>query len=429
MRSGIRSAAAALLIVSIVVNVVAAVQGQAPCASDAAEAGQAALAAGEYAAAVDQFTCALQRDPTNVAAHQGRIEPALVTGQYGLAIADVNYLKDNAAEAFNAFQQTVVQAANVAPDSIEALMLRGFLYWATANDDLALIDFNAILQRDPDNGFALLFRGSSSQYLGNVLMAGDDFSDAAAVDASNPDVYSVIGSTYAQTGDYDPALQYLNRALQLDPGHARSHYFVGFVLLERDQIEAAITSLTRAIELDATLPDPYYDRGLAYGRQQNYSAALADLDRALALNPSFRLALVARARIHDLMGSASAALDDYARYIELNTLRQVNADPLFPDLPVTLNMEDGILYRMLFQASAGQVLTITAESPNDLADPLLMLLDPNGMPVIANDDRAIGDFTAEIASYAIPGDGPYTVLLTHSDGGYRGRVDVVLSLR
>ncbi len=402
-------------------------RAQASCAADSLGSGQTALAAQNYTAAVEQFTCALQVDPANAAAHQGRISAALFTRQYGLAIADVNYLMDNAPADFDAFMAAAVQEANFNPHSIPALMLRTFLYWASADDAQAQADANSILQLEPNNGFALLFRGSSSQYLGDVLLASDDFADAVERDADNPHVYSVIGSTYAQTGEYDRALQYLDQALRRDPGHARAHYFIGYVLLQRNQLDAAIASLTRAIELDSTQPDPYYDRALAYGRQQNYPAALSDLDRALALEPGFRLAVVARGRIHELMGDEQAALADYSRYIDLNTLRQVNGEPLFPDLPVTLTMEDGILYRLPLQAAAGQVITITAESPNDLADPLLLLLDPSGTPVSASDDIVIGDYTARIDQVTLPTSGVYLVLLTHSDGGYRGRVDLVAS--
>lgn len=418
---------AAIVLLGIAGGAIGA-RGQAGCTADSLQTGQAALAAQNYAEAVEQFTCALQVDPASIVAHQGRINAALFTRQYGLAIADVNYLMDNAAADFDMFLAAAVQEANFNPRSVPALTLRGFLYWASADDALALADFNTILQVEPSNGFALLFRGSSSQYLGDVLLASDDFADAVERDADNPHVYSVIGSTYAQTGEYDRALQYLDQALRRDPGHARAHYFIGYVLLQRNQLDAAIASLTRAIELDSTQPDPYYDRGLAYGRQQNYLAALSDLDRALALNPGFRLALVARGRIHDLMGDDAAALADYTRYIDLNTLRRVNAEPLFPDLPVTLTMEDGILYRLPLQAAAGQVVTITAESPNDLADPLLLLLDPSGVPVAANDDIVVGDYTARIDQFTLPTSGAYLVLLTHSDGGYRGRVDVVASL-
>ncbi|MCS7071568.1 MAG: tetratricopeptide repeat protein [Anaerolinea sp.] len=420
----VRLAAACLLIIT---GMGMSVRAQAGCTAGSLEAGRAAAAAQNYAVAVGQFTCALQADPANTAAHQGRISAALFTRQYGLAIADVNYLMDNAPEAFDAFLATAVQEANFNPRSVEALTLRAFLYWARADDELAVVDLDSILQLEPNNRFALLFRGSSSQYLGDVLLASDDFDDAVEHDPDNPHVYSVIGSTYAQTGEYDRALQYLDQALRRDPNHARAHYFIGYVLLQRNQLDAAIASLTRAIDLDGAQPDPYYDRGLAYGRLQNYSAALLDLNQALALEPRFRLALVARGRIHDLMGDERAALDDYSRYIDLNTLRQINAEPLFPDLPVTLAMEDGILYRLPLQAAAGQVVTITAESPNDLADPLLLLLDPSNVPVAANDDVVIGDYTARIEQFTLPVSGVYLVLLTHSDGGYRGRVDIVVS--
>lgn len=406
-----------------------AIHAQPSCAADGLAAGAAAATAGDHTGAVVQFTCALATDPANLAAYLGRMEAALFSAQYGVAIADANFLKDNATDLFNAAVEAAVQEASFAMNDVNALTMRAFLYWATASDDLALADYDAILRAQPGNGFAYLFRGSSLQYLGDVLLASDDFRDAAAADPNNVHVFSVIGSTYAQTGEYDRALQFLNSALQIDPAHARAHYFVGFVLLERNVTDAAIENFTRALEIDPAMIDAYYDRGLAYGRLVDYPAALADLNQALALNPGSRLAMVARARIHELIGNIPAALADYTDYVRLNLLRQVNGEPLFPGLPVTLTMEDGLVYRLPITAAAGQMIYVRAQSPNNLADPLILLLNESGTTVAASDDLTVGDFTAEIGSYITTAGGTYMLLLTHSDGGFRGRVDVTLEVR
>ena len=58
-------------------------------------------------------------------------------------------------------------------------------------------------------------------------------------------------------------------------------------------------------------------------------------------------------------------------------------------------------------------------------DPLLVLLDVQGLPVLGNDDGG-GQKDALIADYELPQDGVYTLMVSHANGGYEGKIRVSL---
>jgi tetratricopeptide (TPR) repeat protein len=405
-------------------------RAQAACPADAAAQAVARYAAADYAGAVALFTCAI--DAASPAAPDfdavtGRMQAALFAGRFNQAVADANLIKDTDRARFDALFATYDTNAQFSPTR-ESLMLRALLLWVDARDDEAIADYDAILALDPGNAFAYLFRGSSLQYLGDRLQPPDDFADAIAAAPGNADVYALIGSTYTQTGDYSAALSYLAQAIALDPGHSRSYYFRGLTYLETREFKLAEEDFTRAIELDPNFSEPYYDRGRVFAQQGDFEQAVLDFSRVIGINAQFRLAYLSRGVSLAQLGRASEAVADLARYAALNQLRVEEGGALLSDLPALAQMGDGLVVRYTLAATQGQTLTVRASSPNNRVDPLLVLLDSAGTPVAANDDEVLGQFVSVITHTAAATD-TYTVLLTHSDGGFRGPVDLVASVR
>ena len=62
-----------------------------------------------------------------------------------------------------------------------------------------------------------------------------------------------------------------------------------------------------------------------------------------------------------------------------------------------------------FEGQAQQVVTISMQSLDRHLDPLLTLIDPDGLPLTANDDRRREDVNARIAGYVLPRSGTYRV--------------------
>jgi tetratricopeptide (TPR) repeat protein len=387
-------------------------------------------ASGNHAAAIDSFTCAIQADSTNYAAYLGRFQAALLAGRYAMAVNDANTVKDYAPDLFDTTITDYSLTLSADSSDVNTYMLRAVLNWSQANDQLVLDDCDRIIQLDPQNAFAYLFRGSSNQYLGDRLTPPADFTQAVNLDPDNADIYALIGSTYVQTGDTINAMMNLDRAIQIDPANARSYYFRGLVYMGEINYTQAITEFTRAIELEPQYLDPYYDRGWTYARQGDYPAAISDFDRVITINAQFQWGYLGRGVVYELSGNPQAALLDYLAYVRLNELENIAGQPLAPGVPVTLDMTDGRVYALPLSVQAGQIVDITASSPNDRADPLIVLVGTDGTTALAgNDDEVIGDFTAAIHDFSVPANGTYTLLVTHSDGGNQGPVDVNLSVQ
>lgn len=392
--------------------------------------GQASYANGDYAAAVEAFTCAISLNGGNFDAYLGRAQAALLAGRYGMAVNDANVVTDYAPQIADAAMMDYNAQLTMGSGIVETYMMRALFYWTLAQDQLVLEDTARILQLDPQNAFAYLLRGSSNQYLGDRLTPPADFTQALLLDPDNADIYALIGSTYIQTGDTINGMMHLDQALSIDPTNARAYYFRGLVAMGESNYANAVADFSRAIDLDPLYIDPYYDRGLTYARQANYAQAISDFDQALRINANFSLAYLSRGVVYELAGDPQAAVRDYMHYVHLNQRQNLPGQALTPGALVTLQMNDGLVYTLPLVAQAGQTVDITASSPNDRADPLIVLLATDGTTALAgNDDVMIGEYTAAINNLSLPANGTYTLLVTHSDGGYQGTVDVSLTIQ
>ena len=87
-------------------------------------------------------------------------------------------------------------------------------------------------------------------------------------------------------------------------------------------------------------------------------------------------------------------------------------------------MSEGVVYVFPFTASAGQEIVLSAiSSQRDLdADPLVLILDPDGRPLTANDDT--GEWWDSYVQFRAPVTGEYAVVLSHAGGSTEGRVEV-----
>jgi tetratricopeptide (TPR) repeat protein len=386
------------------------------------------LAPAEKTALISELDCALASNYTDLEAREDRLETALSAGQYGTAASDASTLRKLDPARFDALAQNVSLNASTNPGNPQVLALAGLLHWAAARDDLALMDYQAILAVQPNSVFALLFRGSSYLYLGDDIHALADFQQAVNLDPNNPHVYSIIGSTHQQVGSVMDALMALDYAIRLNPADARSHYFRGMALLDNQDLNGAHSEFTLAVQYDPTYADAWYDRARVDVMLSANANALADLDQALAIHPEFDLALVFRGALHEWAGDSAQATSDFFAYTSALDADVMNAGALSLNAPQTVNLDTRILYTFTFEGSAGDLVQLAAQSAQDQVDPVLVLLGPDGQtPVAGSDDASPTASDALIHNVALPASGMYTVLVTHSDNNTTGPVVVTLS--
>jgi Flp pilus assembly protein TadD len=125
-----------------------------------AQQGLAAQRVGRLQEAIDDFTKAIQLDPTNEQAYKWRGFAYRSMGQHEQAIADFN------------------QAILLNPKDSRAYSQRAFTYRLEGKNDLAIADFTMAVQLDPTNAYAFNHRGNIYDREGQYEKALNDYIQA-----------------------------------------------------------------------------------------------------------------------------------------------------------------------------------------------------------------------------------------------------------
>lgn len=118
---------------------------------------------------------------------------------------------------------------------------------------------------------------------GNYEEAIEIYTQAIALDSTDPAFYNNRGTCYFNLGQYTQALEDYNAALVVDDTYVLAHYNRGNTNFVLGNYADSITDLTRAIELDPRKSEAYYVRGLSYASLDLYDEALLDYNKALEL--------------------------------------------------------------------------------------------------------------------------------------------------
>lgn len=148
----------------------------------------------------------------------------------------------------------------------------------------AMALFDQVLELDASNADAFYQRGLSKLALDNLSGAVTDFSRAANLGSTVPDLKGVASS--------------LNKAAQAEINSSTAYYYKGTAKGRLKDLNGAIADLSKAIQLDATNDKAYGNRGLVYLQNNSRDAALSDFDKAITLNPQNANNFYNRAILH-----------------------------------------------------------------------------------------------------------------------------------
>lgn len=166
------------------------------------------------------------------------------------------------------------------------------------------------------------------------------------------------------------------------------------------------------------------NRCWAYSEIGQFHGALDDCNKLMSLAPEADYPYLNRGIVYEKMGDMGAAMRDYVEWIKRIKTNVIRNDNLAWEGSLDVPMSEGIVYVFPFTASADQEIVISAiSSQRDLdADPLVLILDPDGLPLTANDDT--GDWWDSYVQFRAPVSGEYAVVMTHAGGSTEGRVEV-----
>jgi len=357
--------------------VLTAAQEESACdpAADYPADAAAAMEAADYPAAIAAYTCLIEANEEDHDAVLGRIRAAMLSGDYITAFLDAN--RRVPAEVLDAAIADYTAQADANPDAAEPLLMRGFLNWVYLDFDDALLDFEALIARQPDNAAGYLFRGSSNLFNFNSDAMGDDFTRAVELDPENATVYGIIGLAYAYALEDEKAIEAYTQAIELDPEHPYYYFQRANRFLSADAYEQAIADLNVVEESGSEDFPPY--------------SALAEAYTAL--------------------GELETAAQYYLRHVEFIQEERIEGDALAAGEPRTLSLAAGTVYALPFEAAAGTSYAITAHHEGFEVWPMLLVLDPDGVPVIAMGESEM-PYSVGIADFTPEADGAYTIIVT-----------------
>ena len=297
----------------------------AKAAQCSAAQGQLFIQSGQYKKAAEEFTCVINAHPTEVEGYRGRIEAQLLLGQYSDALAD--------------YAKITALVVPVHPDA------------------------------------------------GSIIVAG--YADRLA--AAPDDIIALTGKSFAHWAlyDYAPAIHVLNHLLEVQPNSAYGNLFRGSSRLLQGQGASkakGIADLEYAIALAPQSADVRFIVADAY------TYGVPDLQRAfaeatLALNWGLNTPRVHAilATCYAAFGDQTAAAAEIKTHIDLVTTEFVTSAPLASNSSLTLALVPGRTYTIPVTVTAGQTLSITTGS-RDFWDTIMVLVGPDGSPVIGSDD-------------------------------------------
>lgn len=244
--------------------------------------------------------------------------------------------------------------------------------------------------------------------------------------------YSGRAVTYLRQNDIDRALADLDMALSNEAEQAdlRATLFGlrGRIYSQLRRFDDALADYTSAIEIMPT-PDSYLERALLLNTLENFEAALDDVDSAIELTPEEPVLFIFRGQLHTQLEDMAAAAADYFDFIRLIKEQTVTGRPMASGQGVVIPLSEGLVVEIPFEGRSGQRFNAIARpQQGSQADPLLVLLDPDGTPIRADDDGG-GSGIALILDQPLEQTGTYTLILTHSLGGAQGDVGVRIELQ
>ncbi len=215
------------------------------------------------------------------------------------------------------------------PKNTSALLYRGIALNGKGEFDNAIADLDKVVEQ-PGRDNALVWnradaysnRSVSYYRKSEYLKAIDSAYFALLEKGDHFEAHNNRGLAYIARHQFDRAIQSFDRAIQSNPKFAEGYSNRGFAYGMKGNFDQLISDQKKAIELDAQLAVAYQRRAAGVlnkgGDQAGIQGAIQDLERAIQLKPGFVEALCDRAKLYAMAGDLNKAMADLDQAIQQN---------------------------------------------------------------------------------------------------------------
>ncbi len=198
-----------------------------------------------------------------------------------------------------------------ASEQSKLLYSRGLVDFHAGRYTQALQLFEQAVAADPEDPYALYYRGVTLARQGDLAGAIRDLRDVLAK-APIKQATLELGIVLVQTEQYGAAIPWLEQAQSVPTLEARASLFLGIAQLRLGQKEAASRNFDRAAASDPalSLPARYY-RGVASYQQEAYPQAEEDFSYVANARPDSAMGREAKAFLANIAQAGHAAVRLY----------------------------------------------------------------------------------------------------------------------
>jgi tetratricopeptide (TPR) repeat protein len=273
---------------------------------------------------------------------------------------------------------------------------------------------------DLKDATAFVSRGNDKYTSKDYAGAAADYACALELDANNYGALVGQGGAYYELKQYDKANIAFQAAAKINPNDADLYIDLGNMAAVRGDLQEAKADYDKALELGTSGAYVAYNNlGAVALDQGNYDQAVTYFNQSLKARPNYSHALLGRAIAYFNLEKSDLANQNFLSYVSSIQYDIQRATVTLPVKEQAFKMAEGTVYYIPFTLKAGQTVRAAATTAADSQlDPLLVLLDPDGKAVAADDDSGVN--LDAVFNTTVKADGSYMLLLTHAGGGSQG---------
>lgn len=261
---------------------------------------------GEYAAAIEDFSTAIQLDSSKNYYYVRLSDLYLLEYAPKLNLPDSKRAIDLLEDYLKKHPEDQLVLHELAESYIYVEM-----YDQSLGKLKQAIDAKAF---NPDAYFKI---GIAYKYKGDTLGAIASFRKAVEQDPELYDAHMQLGLLMSAL-DNPQALAYFDNAIQIDPESYEALYGKAYFLQELGRLEEAKQIYRNIIRIDQQNEQALYNLGYVYLAQDSLDKALRAFDASTQVAPQYAAAYYARGIVHEAKGDISAAIADFRTCLNID---------------------------------------------------------------------------------------------------------------
>jgi tetratricopeptide (TPR) repeat protein len=192
----------------------------------------------------------------------------------------------------------------------------------------AILAYNEVISRTPNNTEAILYRGSTYYALGDKQAAIQDYNQALKINPNYAEAYNNRGNVRSALGDKQAAITDYNQAIKINPNLVQGYNNRGIARYELGDKQGAIADYNEAIKRNPNDPYAYHSRGNARYELGDKQGAIDDFNQAIKRNPNLAEHYIGRGLAYAVLGNKLQGISDLQQAAKLYQQQGGNEESL-----------------------------------------------------------------------------------------------------